>query len=111
MYRAFSSEMMENGLECLKILKIAFCDALRVIFSFEENRATSRVLSSLEVLELHGMRNLVHILFQVPPNIDIFQNLQLLVLSECHNLYVVLPRVAKLIVQLQKIQISRCEKM
>ncbi|XP_065856828.1 disease resistance protein RPS2-like isoform X2 [Euphorbia lathyris] len=113
---AFSSESMNNRLENLKKLKLGFCDGIRVIFSFKQNHAaadanSNPVLNSLEELELYSLRNLEHIWFQIPKKSMTFQNLQLLVLYECHNSYVFVPRVAKLLVRLQKIHISRCEKM
>ncbi|XP_065856013.1 uncharacterized protein [Euphorbia lathyris] len=111
MYSAFSSKLMKKRLESLVKLKIAFCDELRVIFSFDENYANSAVLNSLKELELHGLRNLLHIWFRVPLEIMAFQNLRILILSECHNSYLLSPRVAELLVQLQKIEISRCEKL
>ncbi|XP_065855156.1 uncharacterized protein [Euphorbia lathyris] len=112
MHCAFSSRLMKKRLEGLEKLKIAFCDALKVIFSFNENHlGTSGVLKSLKELELFGLRNLMHIWFQIPPNITGFQNLQLLVLFECYNSYLFSPQVAKLLVQLKKIQITRREKM
>ncbi|XP_065857698.1 uncharacterized protein [Euphorbia lathyris] len=110
-YAAFSSKLTEKWLQNLKRLKIAFCDAVEVIFQFEENHVTTRAFNSLKELELYGLRNLMHIWFSVPPEIIAFQNLQLLVLSECQNLYLFPPRVAKLLVQLQKVSINRCEKM
>ncbi|XP_065855471.1 uncharacterized protein [Euphorbia lathyris] len=110
-YSAFPSKLAEKWLQNLKRLKIAFCGAVKIIFLFEENHATSKAFNSLEELELHGLRNLVHIWFHISPKITSFQNLQLLVLSECSNLYVFSCRVAKLLAQLQKIYISRCEKM
>ncbi|XP_065855823.1 disease resistance protein At4g27190-like isoform X2 [Euphorbia lathyris] len=105
------SKLAEKCLQNLRRLKIAFCDAVKVIFLFEENHATSRAFNSLKVLELHGLRNLVHIWFQTPQKIIAFQNLQILILLECHNLYLFSSRVAKLLVQLQKICISRCKMM
>ncbi|WCJ32819.1 Protein kinase superfamily protein [Euphorbia peplus] len=98
-------------LQNLKTLRIAFCDAVNVIFLFEENHVSSRAFNSLKELELHGLKNLVHIWFQIPPKIIAFQNLQVLVLLECHNLYLFSSRVAKLLVQLQKVFISRCDMM
>ncbi|XP_065857057.1 uncharacterized protein [Euphorbia lathyris] len=111
MYTAFTSKLAEKWLRNLKRLKIAFCDAVKVVFWFEENYAISRAFDSLKELELYGLRNLVHIWFHILPKITAFQNLQLLVLSECSNLYLFSSRVAKLLVQLQKLYISRCEKM
>ncbi|XP_065855629.1 uncharacterized protein [Euphorbia lathyris] len=111
MYTAFPSNFAEKWLQNLKRLKIAFCDAVKVVFWFEENYGTSTAFNSLKELELYGLRNLVHIWFQIPPKITIFQNLQLLVLSECPNLYLFSSRVAKLLAQLQKLYISHCEKM
>ncbi|XP_065855674.1 uncharacterized protein [Euphorbia lathyris] len=111
-YNAFSSKLTEKWLQSLKRLKIAFCDEVEVIFLFEENHVTTRAFNSLKELELYGLRNLMHIWFSVPLEIMAFQNLQLLVLSECQNLlYLFSPRVAKLLVQLQKVYINRCEKM
>ncbi|XP_065855893.1 uncharacterized protein [Euphorbia lathyris] len=111
MYTAFPSKLAEKWLQNLKRLKIAFCDAVKVVFWFEENYATSTAFNSLKGLELYGLRNLVHIWFLIPPKITAFQNLQLLVLSECPNSYIFSSHVAKLLVQLQKIYISRCEKL
>ncbi|XP_065856118.1 uncharacterized protein [Euphorbia lathyris] len=111
MYTAFPSNFAEKWLQNLKRLKIAFCDAVEVVFWFEENYGTSTAFNSLKELELYGLRNLVHIWFHIPPKITSFQNLQLLVLSECPNLYVFSSRVAKLLAQLQKMYISHCEKM
>ncbi|XP_065855702.1 uncharacterized protein [Euphorbia lathyris] len=112
MHSAFAPELMNERLIKLKKLKVAFCDALRVIFCFEENHSTSiGVLNSLEELELYALRNLKHIWFNIPQNIIAFRRLRLLVLSECHNSYLLTISMAKLLVQLQKIQISRCEKM
>ncbi|XP_065855620.1 disease resistance protein At4g27190-like isoform X2 [Euphorbia lathyris] len=112
MYSAFSSKLVEKQLKSLTKLKIAFCDALQIIFLFKEKHGTTGVINSLRVLELYSLHNLRHIWFQIPPKIMAFQNLQHLVLSQCHNILYVFPyRVAKLMVQLKKIQISRCEKM
>ncbi|XP_065856601.1 uncharacterized protein [Euphorbia lathyris] len=109
---AFSSELMDGKLNYLRKVKIAFCDLLKVIFSFKDEHDTTQVLNSLEELELYGLRNLTHIWFRIPSKIMAFQKLQILNLSECHNLsYVFSPQVAKLLVGLQKLQISRCEKM
>ncbi|XP_065855806.1 probable serine/threonine-protein kinase PBL10 isoform X2 [Euphorbia lathyris] len=111
MYTAFPSNFAEKWLQNLKRLKIAFCDELKVVFWIEENYGTSIPFNSLKELELYGLRNLVHIWFHIPQKITAFQNLQLLVLSECPNLYVFSSRIAKLLAQLQKLYISRCEKM
>ncbi|XP_065857219.1 uncharacterized protein [Euphorbia lathyris] len=111
MYTAFPSNFAEKWLQNLKRLKIAFCDAVKVVFWFEENYGTSTAFNSLKELELYGLRNLVHIWFHIPPKITAFQHLQLLVLSECPNSYIFSSRVAKLLVQLRKIYISRCEKL
>ncbi|XP_065855614.1 disease resistance protein At4g27190-like isoform X2 [Euphorbia lathyris] len=101
-YSAFS--LMEKQLRSLTKLKIAFCDALQIIFLFKENDATIRGVNSLRVLELYGLQNLRHIWFQMPPKIMPFLNLQHLVLSECHNILYAFPyRVAKLMVQLKKV--------
>ncbi|XP_065857488.1 disease resistance protein RPS2-like isoform X2 [Euphorbia lathyris] len=111
MYCAFSSELIDKRLTNLKKLRISFCDALSVIFFFKENHVTSSVLNSLEELELHGLRNLRHIWYRIPSKIVAFQKLRVLILSECRNLNLFSPRIANLLVQLQKIQISRCEMM
>ncbi|XP_065857221.1 uncharacterized protein [Euphorbia lathyris] len=111
MYTTFPSNLAGKRLQNLKRIKIAFCDAVKVVFWFEENYAGSKAFNSLKELQLYGLRNLVHIWFHIPPKVTSFQNLQLLVLSECSNLYVFSSRVAKLLVQLQKIYISRCEKL
>ncbi|XP_065857230.1 uncharacterized protein [Euphorbia lathyris] len=108
---AFPSKLSEKWLQNLKRLKIAFCDSIKVVFWFEENYASSKAFNCLKELELYGLQNLVHIWFHIPPKISSFHNLQLLVLSECPNSYLFSSRVAKLLVQLQKIYISRCEKM
>ncbi|XP_065852398.1 uncharacterized protein [Euphorbia lathyris] len=109
---AFSSKLLvKKRLENLKKLKIAFCDAIKVIFSCKDKHGAIGVLNSLKELELFGLRNLVHIWFQVPSETTAFWNLQLLVLVDCHNLYLFSPGVANLLVQLQEVQISRCEKM
>ncbi|WCJ32787.1 hypothetical protein M5689_014188 [Euphorbia peplus] len=107
---AFSSKLAEKWLRSLKRLKISFCDALKVIFLFEKNHGTTRFNSLIE-LELYGLRNLVHIWLLIPKQLVAFRNLELLVLSECHNSYLFSPQVAKLLVQLQKIYIGRCAKM
>ncbi|XP_065848371.1 disease resistance protein At4g27190-like isoform X2 [Euphorbia lathyris] len=111
MYYASSSELMEKRLGSLKKLRIAFCEALKVIFSLKEYHATNGVLSSLEELELYGLQNLVHIWFQIPQKEIMAFQLQVLVLSECHNLYLFSASVAKLLVKLQKMHITHCEKM
>ncbi|XP_065855696.1 uncharacterized protein [Euphorbia lathyris] len=105
------STLADKWLQNLKRLKIAFCDAVKVVFLFEESDSTTRAFNSLKELELYGLRNLVHIWFHIPTKMIMFQNLQLLVLSECHNLYLLPTQVVKLLVQLRKVAISRCEKM
>ncbi|XP_065855730.1 uncharacterized protein [Euphorbia lathyris] len=83
-----------------------------VVSNNQESHAMIGVIKSLRVLELYGLQNLRHIWFQMPPKIMPFRNLQHLVLSECHNILYAFPyQVAKLMVRLKKVQISRCEKM
>lgn len=103
--------MAEIWFRNLKRLKIAFCDTIKVIFLFKENHATAKAFNSLEELELYGLRNLEHIWLQIPSRMIAFQNLQLLVLSKCQNAYLFSPQVARLLVKLQKVCISRCKKM
>lgn len=112
MHCAFSPEVMNERLVKLRKLRIAFCDALEVIFLFEARYpANVRILNTLEELELYGLQNLKHIWYQIPQNAIVFRMLQLLTLSECQNSYLLTITMAKLLVRLRKIQISRCEKM
>nr|XP_023924810.1 probable disease resistance protein At4g27220 [Quercus suber] len=106
-------------IECLKNLEsinLQNCGSLEVIFELEELNVgeshMASVLDQLRKLILRQLDNLLHIWKKGPEKMLGFENLRLLEVSGCNSLtYLFSPSVAKLLVMLEKIEVTRCEKI
>ncbi|XP_075636900.1 uncharacterized protein LOC142609169 [Castanea sativa] len=105
---------------CLKNLEsivLEDCQLLEVIFqleelNFEESEVAS-VLDQLRELSLYNLPKLMHIWKKGPERIEKgFGNLRLLVVWGCNSLsYLFSPSIAKLLVMLEEIQVTKCKKI
>ncbi|KAK9987148.1 hypothetical protein SO802_032099 [Lithocarpus litseifolius] len=104
---------------CLKNLEsivLEDCQLLEVIFqleelNFEESQVAS-VLDQLRELNLYNLPKLMHIWKKGPEEIRGFGNLRLLVVWGCNSLtYLFSPSIAKLLVMLEEIQVTKCKKI
>ena len=111
----FPSHMIEclNNLELIYLHK---CDSLEVIFKLEglndEQSHVAPVQDQLRKLDLDNLPKLMHIWKKGPDQIMGFKNLKLLEVKECNSLtYLFSPSIAKLLVMLEEIKVTNCEKM
>ncbi|KAF5445104.1 hypothetical protein F2P56_034182 [Juglans regia] len=99
----------------LKLLDVEGCGSLEVIFDLEglkvkENRKP--ILAVLFDLRLWNLSGMSHVWKNIPPGFQGFQNLTLINIKNCHSLRNLLPgSIAKLLVQLQVVTISKCNLM
>lgn len=113
---AFPSKLIE-GFPNLENLRVENSDALEVIFSFEglilqEYHTSTGILNSLKELQLSSLSKLMHIWFKIPLEVSAFRNLQVLKIISCDNLtYLFSPYLVKLLVMLQQIEVTSCQRM
>ena len=111
----FPSHMIES-LRNLESIKLWRCDSVEVIFQLEElNAEESHVASALDQLrelDLSYLPKLKHIWMKGPKRIMGFGNLRFLAVWACNSLtYLLSPSIAKLLVMLEDIKVSNCEKI
>ena len=92
------------------------CDAMEVIFQLEELNVEEShmvpVLDQLRNLNLSDLPKLMHIWKKGPERILGFGNMRFLNVDKCNNLtYLFLPSIAKLLVMLEEIRVTRCGKI
>ncbi|KAG7940933.1 hypothetical protein I3843_16G011600 [Carya illinoinensis] len=92
------------------------CESLQVIFDLEglkviENHQPVLALSQLTSLELRKLDGMAHVWKNILKGFQGFQNLISIKITECGNLRSLLPPIAKLLVQLQSIEINKCQLM
>ncbi|KAG7940916.1 hypothetical protein I3843_16G010500 [Carya illinoinensis] len=98
-------------------LYVKRCESLQVIFDLEglkviENRQPVSVLSQLRKLELWNLDGMAHVWKNIPRGFQGFQKLVSIDIYRCENLRSLLPATfAKLLVQLQSIEIGECQLM
>ncbi|KAG7940941.1 hypothetical protein I3843_16G012300 [Carya illinoinensis] len=98
-------------------LHVEECESLQVIFDLEglkviEKRQPIVALSQLRHLELKNLSGMAHVWKNIPRGFQGFQNLVSIDIYGCKNLRSLLPAtVAKLLVQLQSIEIRECQLM
>ncbi|XP_042964867.1 disease resistance protein UNI-like isoform X2 [Carya illinoinensis] len=98
-------------------LYVSKCGLLEVIFDLErpkviENRQLIVALSQLTSLTLNNLSGMAHVWKNIPRGFQGFQNLISIQIWECRNLRSMVPTsVAKLLVQLQTVAISKCQLM
>ncbi|KAG8661013.1 hypothetical protein MANES_02G221151v8 [Manihot esculenta] len=94
----------------LERVMIEGSDSVEVIFSFEG--LINGVLNSVEEICLVNLPNLKHVWFKIPPEVTAFQNLRELIVIDCDNLINLFSICsAKLVGNLQSIEIRRCNRM
>ena len=106
-------------IECLKNLESIELNDVpspEVIFQLEELNVEEShmapILDQLRELDLSDLPKLMHIWKKGPKRILGFGNLRLLKLWECDSLtYLFSPSIAKLLVMLEEIKVSHCEKI
>jgi hypothetical protein len=111
----FSSHIIE----CFKNLEeisLWSCDSLEAIFQIEElpveESHVASVLDHLRELRLYNLPKLTHIWKKGPERIMGFGNLRLLRVYECDSLtYLFSPSIAKLLVMLEEIEVTECQKI
>ncbi|KAG2663088.1 hypothetical protein I3760_16G010800 [Carya illinoinensis] len=98
-------------------LHVEKCESLQVIFDLEglkviENRQPVFALSQLRKLKLWYLDGMAHVWKNIPRRFQGFQNLVSIDIYGCKNLRSLLPAsVAKLLAQLQSIEIRDCQLM
>ncbi|XP_040998144.1 probable disease resistance protein At4g27220 [Juglans microcarpa x Juglans regia] len=112
MLSLFQYNLIES-LENLQQLSIHRCDSLEVIFELEGlNAEESNIFNNLTVLSLIYLPKLLHIWKKGPRDIKGFNYLRLLRVWDCGSLKCLFtPSIAKLLVKLEKIQVSSCNEM
>ena len=111
----FSSHIIE----CFKNLEEIYlwsCDSLEAIFQIEElpveESHVASVLDHLRNLSLSNLPKLTHIWKKGPERIMGFGNLRLLRVYKCDSLtYLFSPSIAKLLVMLEEIEVTECQKI
>ena len=106
-------------IECLKNLEsidLSYVPSPEVLFQLEELNVEENhmapVLDQLRRLILYRLDNLMHIWKKGPERILGFGNLRLLIVWRCNSLtYLFSPSIAKLLVMLENIEVSHCEKI
>nr|POE95341.1 putative disease resistance protein [Quercus suber] len=103
-------------LKNLKTMKLSNYDSLEVIFQLEELKVEEShmapILDQLRILDLSDLPKLMHIWKKGPERNLGFGNLRLLKVSGCDSLtYLFSPSIAKLLVMLEKIEVSSCKKI
>ncbi len=99
----------------LEILDIWDADLLEVVFDLEgikvdNDRQTITALAQLKTLEVQFVSKLMYVWKNVPPGIQGFQNLTSIEVYKCDSLrYLFPPSIAKLLVELQSIEIKECD--
>uniref|UniRef100_A0A2N9J6N9 AAA+ ATPase domain-containing protein n=1 Tax=Fagus sylvatica TaxID=28930 RepID=A0A2N9J6N9_FAGSY len=99
----------------LENLHIYHGDLLEVIFDLEglkvdNDRQTITTLAQLKILTLKYLIYLTDVWKNVPRGIQVFQNLRSIKVDACHRLRYLFPlSVAKLLVELQSIEINSCD--
>ena len=111
----FPSHIIER-LKNLESIVLEDCQLLEVIFQLEElnleESQVASVLDQLRELNLYNLSKLMHIWKKGPKRIRGFGNLRLLVVWECNSLtYLFSPSIAKLLVMLEEIQVTKCIKI
>ncbi|KAG7950172.1 hypothetical protein I3843_13G098800 [Carya illinoinensis] len=106
------SNLVES-LQDLEKLDVHACDLLEVIFQLEGLHVKeSLVFDNLTELSLLFLPKLVHIWKKGPQEIRGFGNLKILRVDGCGSLkYLFSPSVAKLLVKLEKMEVTDCNEM
>ncbi|KAF5447206.1 hypothetical protein F2P56_032775 [Juglans regia] len=107
------SNLVES-LQNLERLDVTACDLLEVIFQLEGLlvEESQLVFDNLTELSLFSLSKLVHIWKKGPQQIRGFGNLKVLRVEGCGSLkYLFSPFVAKLLVKLEKMEVSKCKEM
>ncbi|CAA2974652.1 disease resistance At4g27190-like [Olea europaea subsp. europaea] len=108
-----SIQLLQN----LDLLSVGFCNALEVLFDFEDIKvnnddAENNMLGRLKTLKLYMLPNLVHITRMVPKGICVFQNLTNLEVTGCERLrYLFSPSMANSLVALEELSVWNCEAL
>ena len=115
MWSLFPSHIIEC-LKNLESIEMRSCDAMEVIFQLEELNVEEShmvpVLDQLRNLNLSDLPKLMHIWKKGPERILGFGNMRFLNVDKCNNLtYLFLPSIAKLLVMLEEIRVTRCGKI
>ncbi|XP_075636902.1 putative disease resistance protein At4g27220 [Castanea sativa] len=99
----------------LKYLEVWKADSLEVVFDLKglninDNHQRIIVLGQLKTLEVKYLSKLTYVWKNVPLGIQGFQNLTSIEVSNCHRLRYLFPTsIAKLLVELQSIEIEECD--
>ncbi|KAG7940938.1 hypothetical protein I3843_16G012000 [Carya illinoinensis] len=100
----------------LEELRAWECDSLEVIFELDEGlrdlEESNYIFNNLTELNLIRLPKLLHIWKKGPRDIKGFNNLRLIIVSECHSLKCLFtPSIAKLLVKLEDIQVWYCNEI
>ena len=111
----FPSHIIER-LKNLESIVLEDCQLLEVIFQLEElnleESQVASVLDQLRELNLYNLSKLMHIWKKGLERIKDFGNLRLLVVWGCNSLtYLFSPSIAKFLVMLEEIQVTKCKKI
>ena len=99
----------------LKYLELWKADSLEVVFDLKglnvnNNHQRIIVLAQLKTLEVKDLSKLTYVWKNVPLGIQGFQKLTSIEVSKCHHLRYLFPTsIAKLLVELQSIEIEECD--
>ncbi|CAJ1949990.1 unnamed protein product [Sphenostylis stenocarpa] len=98
-------------LKCLSTLEVGGSDQVEVIFDMS-NTEIQEIASRLKVLTLKGLSNLRNVWEMNSEGVLIFSLLREVVVSGCKNLQTLFPAsLAKILKQLQKLEIDSCDKL
>ena len=104
-----ADEMRDGSLHNLKEVTVSSCEDMESIFDFEGLKTGRVVLGQLELVEICLMDKLMHIWRMVPRGIQGFHSLRKLKVQSCHKLrYLLSPLVAKMVVNLQHLELLDC---
>ncbi|KAF5470804.1 hypothetical protein F2P56_011293 [Juglans regia] len=114
--RSLIPSSLINSMQNLQLLEAVKCNSLEAIFELEglnlEKSSAFIACNNLRELKLRTLPKLKHIWKDGPQEITGFHELRLLVVSECHNLkYLFSPSIAKLLVELEEIEVQECNEM
>ena len=99
----------------LENLKLFEANSLEVVFDLEglkanEDHLRIAVLAQLKTLQVRDLSELTYVWKNVPLGIQGFQKLTSIDVSKCHHLRYLFPTsIAKLLVELQEIEIEECD--
>jgi len=105
-HKLFSSNTILWALN-LENLKLQQVDSLKVVFDLEGLKVDK---DQLKTLQVHGLSKLTYVWKNAPLGIQGFQNLTSIKVGRCRRLRFLFPTsIAKLLVQLQSIEIYVCD--